>query len=315
MGTKLRMFWPTLAGFSLIVIALLGGFLLPVAKDCPGAFEDQRSVSRTIGTLVTCKEASVPMAFVWLAVIVVGAAGIIFGLFRTYRSLRPLVPAGRVSTQSSFAVAPQPESALQQTGDRGVDWMPGPVSPTRDMNGGLQRAERRPRKWPYVLAIVVLAVGVLGLGAAYAYSTNSADQWRATADKTSRNLASITAERDGLSEKNTTLTSQLSDTKGKLNDTTTQLNDANARIRSLANEKAQVGDNAAFLAGLVLDSQNVSSGMSTCIRDLQTLQTYLVNYSAYDQAALISFARGVNSECNTARADSDSLTQKIQGLK
>ncbi|WP_427134939.1 hypothetical protein [Pseudarthrobacter sp. S9] len=45
------------------------------------------------------------------------------------------------------------------------------------------------------------------------------------------------------------------------------------------------------------------------------MQTYLVNYAAYDQATLIKFVQGVNSECNTARADSDSLTQKIQGLK
>jgi Tfp pilus assembly protein PilV len=315
MGTKLRMLWPTLAGFALIVIALLGGFLLPVAKDCPGAFEYQRPVRRTIGMLATCKEFSVPMAFVWSAVIVVGAAGIIFGLFRAYRSVRSSAPAGRVSTQSSFYVAPQPESTLQQSGDRVLDRMSGSGSPTTDVNGALQRAERKPRKWPHIMTIVVLAVGVLGLGAAYAYSTNSAAQWRATADQTSRNLASITAERDRLSEKNTTLTSQLSDTNGKLNDTTTQLNDANARIRSLANEKAQAGDNAAFLAGLVVDSQNVSAGMSTCIRDLQTLQTYLVNYSAYDQAALISFVRDVNSRCNSARADSDSLTQKIQGLR
>lgn len=177
-----------------------------------------------------------------------------------------------------------------------------------------QPVERRPRKWPYILAIAVLAVGMLGLGAGYAYSTNSADQWRATADKTSRDLASMTAERDGLSEKNTSLTSQLSDTSSKLNDTTSQLNDANASIRSLANDKAQLGDDKAVLAELVVESKNVSMEMSTCIRDLQKLQTYLVDYRSYDQATLISVVRGVNSECNTASADSDSLTQTIEGL-
>ncbi|MHC6595098.1 hypothetical protein [Arthrobacter sp. C152] len=175
--------------------------------------------------------------------------------------------------------------------------------------------ERFPRKRPYVVAIVVLALGVLGLGAAYAYSTNSAEQWRTTADKYSRNLASMTAERDGLAAKNTSLTTQLSDTNGKLASTTSQLNDANARIRSLANEKAQLGDSTAILAEVVADSQNVSTQMSTCIRDLQKLQSYLVNYTAYEQASLISFVQGVNSECNTARADSDSLTRTIQGLK
>ena len=132
-----------------------------------------------------------------------------------------------------------------------------------------QPGQRRPRKWPFVLAIVVLAVLVIGLGAAYAYSTNSADQWRASSDKASRSLASMTTERDGLSSKNTSLTDQLRTANSKLTDTTNQLNDANARIRSLANEKAQLGDSTAILAEVVATSQNVSTEMSTCIRDLQ----------------------------------------------
>ena len=174
---------------------------------------------------------------------------------------------------------------------------------------------RGPRKWPYIVAIVVLSVAVLGLGAAYAYSTNSAEQWRATADKTGRHLASMTAERDALSAKSTALTTQLNDSNSKLTDATSQLNDTNARIRSLANEKAQIGDNAAFLTEVVAASQNVSSKMSTCIADLKKLQSYLVNYTAYEQASLISFVQGVNSECNAAQSDSDSLTRTIQGLK
>lgn len=158
------------------------------------------------------------------------------------------------------------------------------------------------------------ALGVLVLGAGYAYSTNSVNQWRAAADTTARDLGSMTAERDGLSEKTVSLNSQRSDTNSKLTDTTSQLNDANARIRSLANEKAQLGDNSAFLAELVVKSRTVSTEMSTCIRDLQKLQTYLVNSGAYDQASLLNVVRGVNSECNTARADSDSLAKTIQGL-
>lgn len=177
-----------------------------------------------------------------------------------------------------------------------------------------QPMERTPRKWPYIVSIAVLAAGALCLGAGYAYSTNSAGQWRSTADKASRSLASMTSERDGLSEKITSLTSQLSDTNSKLNVTTTQLNDANARIRTLANEKAQLGDDSAILAELVVASQNVSIEMSTCINDLQKLQTYLVDYRSYDQASLLSYIRGINTQCNTARADSDRLTQKIQGI-
>lgn len=321
-GTKLRAFWPILGGLVLIVGALLGGFLLPVAKDCLGAFEYQSRVSRTFAI---CKEASGPFAFVWLAVIVVGAAVILFGIFRTYYLPRASVPVGRVSARSTFAAAPPPDASTQQATDRVLDWTPDPAAPAGEMREVIQSAKRRLRKWPYVVAIAMLAVVVLCLGALYAYSTNSADEWRATADKTTRDLESMTALRDGLSEKNATLTSELSEANRKLNDTMSQLNDATARIRALANEKAQLGDRT---AGLVVEavvlqeivdaSQNVSTRMSVCIDELQNLQSHLVNlvnYSAYDQSSLISFVRDINSQCNTARTDSDSLTQKIRGLR
>ncbi|GAB2707573.1 hypothetical protein ACX801_08010 [Arthrobacter bambusae] len=314
-GAKLLAVVAALVGLVLLITALLGGFLLPVAKDCAPAFGVQVVVSRA------CHEAAVPLAFVWLAFFVVGGIGVIFALVRTYFSLRPQARASQAAEQPSFVVVPQPEPVLPGPGEPIEGSVPGPESPWTGGEESLQRVARRPRRWPYITAIIVLALGVLGLGAGYAYSTNSAEQWRATADRTSRDLASMTAERDGLLDKNSTLTSQLSDTTDKLIDTTSKLNlttsnlnDANGRIRSLANEKAQLGDNAAILAELVAASQNVSTEMSTCISDLQKMQTYLVDYRSYDQAQLISYVRGVNSECNTARADSDSLTQKIQGL-
>ncbi|BCT74212.1 hypothetical protein SCMU_00540 [Sinomonas cyclohexanicum] len=92
-----------------------------------------------------------------------------------------------------------------------------------------QPARRAPRRWPYVVAIVFLAAGLVTFGAGYAYTTNSAEQWRLTSEKTSSDLASMTGDRDNIAQKNKTLTSQLGDTTSKLNDTTTQLNSANDR--------------------------------------------------------------------------------------
>ncbi|WP_427175234.1 hypothetical protein [Arthrobacter sp. 92] len=184
-----------------------------------------------------------------------------------------------------------------------------------------QTAVRRTRRWPYIATIVVLAAGLLALGDGYAYSTNSAEQWRTTSEKTSRDLASMTADRDSLTQKNTTLTSQLGDTTNKLgdttsklNDTTTQLNTANDRIRSLANEKAQVGDSAAMLAELVAASQTVSGEMATCIHEHQNYETYLGGSRPYDQASVQSRLQSLNSVCAVAYKDSDSLTRTIQGL-
>lgn len=177
-----------------------------------------------------------------------------------------------------------------------------------------QTAVRRTRRWPYIAAIVVLAAGLLALGDGYAYSTNSAEQWRTTSEKTSQDLASMTADRDSLTQKNTTLTSQLGGTTSKLNDTTTQLNTANDRIRSLANEKAQVGDSAAMLAELVATSQTVSGEMATCIHEHQSYETYLGGSRPYDQVSVQSRLQSLNSVCAVAYKDSGSLTVTIQGL-
>lgn len=172
----------------------------------------------------------------------------------------------------------------------------------------------RPRRWPYVAAIVVLAAGLLTLGAGYAYSTNSAEQWRTTSEKTARDLSSMTAERDSLTQKNTMLTSQLGDTTNKLNDTTTQLNSANDRIRSLANEKAQIGDTAAVLATLVANSQKVTNETAACIHQHQDLETFLGGQRPYDQTSWLNRSTSVDSVCTVAWKDTNSLTSAIQGL-
>lgn len=185
----------------------------------------------------------------------------------------------------------------------------------------MERVGRRARRWPYVTAIIVLAVAALALGGLYAYSTNSAQQWSAQAAKDSSSLSSVTAERDDLLTKYRAVDSQLSDATSKLNDTTSKLNQANDQIRSLANDKAQLGDKSALqqetevtLAQLVGASQKVSGDLRSCIANLQTLQTYLQNAASYDPASLDTVMGKVNTGCNNAQSESDALTKTIQGL-
>jgi len=190
-----------------------------------------------------------------------------------------------------------------------------------DVNFGLPPAGEVPapamasriRRWPYIATIAVLGAGVLLLGAGYAYTTNSAQQWRITSEKTSRDLSSMKTDRDSLAQQNQTLTSQVSDTTSKLNDATNQLNSANDRIRSLANEKAQVGDTAAMLAELVATSQKVSGEMATCIHEHQNYETYLGGPRPYDQVSVQSRLQSLNSACAVAYNDSNNLTRTIQG--
>jgi len=107
------------------------------------------------------------------------------------------------------------------------------------------------------------------------------------------------------------LNGQLGEIRTQLGDITAKHNEATERIRSLSNEKAQSGDDAAYLATLVILSQQVTSGMDACITDLQGLQKYLVDVDSYDFTALSNYSRSINSGCNQARADSDALSRKL----
>lgn len=44
-SSKLLAIVAALVGLALLIAAFLGGFLLPVAKDCPAAFADQAAVT------------------------------------------------------------------------------------------------------------------------------------------------------------------------------------------------------------------------------------------------------------------------------
>lgn len=183
------------------------------------------------------------------------------------------------------------------------------------------------RRWPFIVSIVALSLVAAGLGVGFAYSTYSAQEWRGAANKTSDELAkksddlvAMTKQRDDLKidaqelqNRLDGVNSQLADTQKQLDGVTSDYNTATDRVRSLADEKAQVGDAAASMATLVAMSQGVTEEMDACIKDLQKLQTYLVDFSSYDPDALITYARDINEGCNKARADSEALSTKLAG--
>lgn len=149
------------------------------------------------------------------------------------------------------------------------------------------------------------------MGAGFAYSHHAAQEWRSSADQLSRDLATMTKQRDSLVTESQDLRNSLGDAQNQLASMTTKYNTAADRIRSLSDEKAQVGDEAASLATLVVMSQKVGQEMDTCISDLQDLQTYLVDYTSYEAASLINYVREVNTNCDQARAGSEALTEAL----
>lgn len=177
----------------------------------------------------------------------------------------------------------------------------------------LSSEPKRPLRWPFIVSIVVLFLAAAGLGAAFAYSSYSAQAWRDSAASSEKSLATMTKQRDQQRVQIEDLKSDVSDLGNQLDNVTAEYNTATGRIRSLSDEKAQTGDEAAYYATLVAMSQNVTEGMDLCIDNLQQLQTYLVNFDSYDSTAVIDYAREINSGCNQAKADSEALSRKLTG--
>lgn len=186
-------------------------------------------------------------------------------------------------------------------------------SHTGSSHGPLSSEPRRPRRWPLIVSIIALSLAAVGLGGAFAYSTYSAQEWRDAAASSDKALTTMTKQRDEQRVQIDDLKSQVTDLRSQLGNVTAEYNTAAGRIRSLSDEKAQTGDEAAYYATLVAMSQNVTEGMDLCIDNLQQLQTYLVNFDSYDSTALINYAREINSGCNQAKADSDALSRKLAG--
>ena len=187
--------------------------------------------------------------------------------------------------------------------------------------------QKQPKRWPLTAfaVIVFLVAAVLAVG--YTYSTHSAQEWQATAESSAKKLGVVSAERDDLESEVADLETEVAGLKSEVADLqkksddlqshseelTSGLDSATERIRSLADEKAQVGDLAAWQADALRLSESVTTQMDTCIADLQELQTYLVDFMSYEPDSLLKYIQDINDGCDEARRGSADLSTKLAG--
>lgn len=164
------------------------------------------------------------------------------------------------------------------------------------------------------LVIVLLSLGLIVAAGGFAYSTHAAQSWRDTAVRTASTLQSTQQQREAFKTQLAATQVQLDSTKKDLAGVTTQYNQATDRIRSLADEKAQVGDRAAILAETVALSDRVTRELDTCVSDLETFSSYLIQYQGQDMSNLLSFAGQVDTDCNLAKSDNAVLGQRLAAL-
>ena len=161
------------------------------------------------------------------------------------------------------------------------------------------------------VGIVLLSLALLVAAGGFVYSARSAQSWRDTAGRTANTLKSTQQQREAVRTQLAATQFQLDSTKTNLAGVTTQYNQATDRIRSLADEKAQVGDQAAYLAETVALSDRVTKELDTCISDLETFSTYLIQYQGQDMSNLLDFAGHLDTDCHLAKSDNAVLGQRL----
>jgi hypothetical protein len=159
--------------------------------------------------------------------------------------------------------------------------------------------------------IFVLSVALLGLGAGLAYSSSSARAWHDTAVSSATQLGAAQRQRDDVRAQLASTQSQLVATKQELSELAAQPGVATDPVPPLAGGPAQVGDQAAYLAETVALSDRASQELGTCVTEVQTFSSYLIQYQGQDKTNLLDFARQVNTDCTLAKTDNATLAQRL----
>jgi len=191
-----------------------------------------------------------------------------------------------------------PTPAAAPDHDELPGWTPEPLA---------DQHPRRRRPWGLVVVSLFL-VAALALGG-YLWTTTRGYQ----------DLAASTEDQARLigAELATTRTS-LDGVTAELAAVRAQLATAQARITTLADEKAQIGDDREAQRQLVDYQQRVSvaagtvaSALDRCIQGQNQLIEYLKNASAYAPADLTTFESEVDGLCQSATAANQALQDEL----
>jgi hypothetical protein len=185
--------------------------------------------------------------------------------------------------------------------------LPGDAAP--DAPAPVTAAPRPARRRRGTVVLSLLLVAALGLGG---YLWYAADRWRADSD-------AWQSQAHAQAQRVRELEARLEASTQELTAARDQLATATARITTLANEKAQLGDaNAA--SQQYLDYQKrvseaagvVAQALGRCTTGQSQLITYLRAPDQYDAADLERYAADVDTLCKQATAANDQLQQELQ---
>jgi septal ring factor EnvC (AmiA/AmiB activator) len=194
--------------------------------------------------------------------------------------------------------------------DRGPAHVDETRSLEREIEHSLRRADyaittpARRRSAGLTVTAIVLGLLLAATAALATYLWRTTDEWMGEADRLETVATELATERD-------LLTGELDQAERDLAATEEQLRQAQARITSLADEKAQTADErevARQVAGSVVV---VANQLEVCVRGQSQLITALEDIESYDPASVSAFAREVNAACNEALDGSEEIKQQL----
>ncbi|MDR0483183.1 MAG: hypothetical protein LBH13_08565 [Cellulomonadaceae bacterium] len=207
-------------------------------------------------------------------------------------------------------VAPTPES--QNTGvAEPQPLQPAPAAPTTVTT---TRAKRRAARIA-IVALSVITAAALALGTYFWYA---ADRWHDDSVAWQAKAHSHASDVSNLQTQLNTAETNLADAKASLEESNAQLTTATDRITSLANEKAQAGDQAAtnqqlldYQKSVSTAASEVSSSLEACIAGQTQLIDALKDPGRYTDTSVAAFTTQLNTLCQRAKDANTQLQRQV----
>jgi hypothetical protein len=171
------------------------------------------------------------------------------------------------------------------------------------------RAVLRRRSPALVAAFVIVTLLFSATAVLAAYLWRTTDEWRAEAEQRGELATTVAAQRDELA-------GELNQAERDLQATDNQLLELQDRLLSLADERAQTGDELELTRIIANDVASVASQLEGCALGqdqlIDQLITVLEELERYDPASVAEGARQASEQLNTV---CDEALQGIQDLR
>jgi Skp family chaperone for outer membrane proteins len=181
----------------------------------------------------------------------------------------------------------------------------------REIDLSLRRADdatlgrpRARRSRGLIALAVILGLALVAAAALIAYLWRTTDEWRAESDRLVSVANEIAGERD-------TLTAELDQAQRDLEASDAQLREVQDRLLSLADERAQTGDELAMTQQFAQDVADVANQLESCVRGQEQLIEVLEEVERYDPESVAEGAEEISDACDQALSSSENLRRQL----